>query len=143
MPLRVPILNPNLDLPKAVNVLEESLPDYLKQAKVASKDDLAEIDGVTVTQVQQLISQARTDLLEQMQDMVAGVLGRSGYLFRQDEPVSTVVLQHDFDRDGPVSVTVYSLDYSFIWEFYEVHRLDRNRVQLTFDDPIAFNAIVL
>ena len=143
MPLRVPILSPNYELPLGVKVLEPSLPAYLAHTNVATKADLEDIDGVSITLVNQLITQARADLIAQMQQMVEGVVGRSGYLFTQHDPVTTVDLRHDFDRDGAVAVTIYSLDYSFVWEFFELHRIDRNVVRISFDDPTAFNAIVL
>lgn len=143
MPMRVPILTPGLELPLSVKVREPNLPDYLKSTSVATKAELALVDGMTPAQVQDILNVSNTALLAQVQGIVAGLSGNRGLLVRSATPVSSMTVQHDFDRDGPVSVTVYSLDYETQWEFFEVHMIDRNTIQLAFDDPTAFNALVL
>lgn len=132
MSLRVPILTPLNQLPAGVKVQDPSLPDWLKALR--NKDLMTREDII------ELLAQGREETLDMMVQLIKQNRAVS---FRQELPVTVVDLKHDLDRDGAVAVQVYSLDYEFAWEFFEVHRLDHDTVRLVFDDPTAFNAIVL
>lgn len=140
--LRVPLINALNELPRSLKVLDDSLPDHLRAANLATRTDLSTAIGVSEVAMKTLIAEIRADVIEEVQGMLAAMKPQ-GYVFKQDMEVAQAILQHDFDRDGPVSVTLFSQDYSVEYENFEVFVLNRNTVQLGFDEPVAFNALVL
>lgn len=140
MPLKVPILTPDRHIPRSIKLYRESLPDYLQPDQLLTKDDIPSVGGVSEERARQLIDQR---LSEALVDINALIARGSAKVFTQETPVTVADLRHDFMRDGPVSVQVYSFDYQFVWEFFEIHHISRDVVRLVFDDPTAFHAIVL
>lgn len=140
--LRIPLVNSLNQLPRSLRVHRESLPDSLNEENVATKDELrtglADADRRTLD----LIAQVRTSVLEEVEEMLDG-LGVQGYVFRQEMPVTVADLQHDFNRDGPVHITMFSPDYQIQYEFFETFILSENVARVGFDDPTAFVAVVL
>lgn len=63
-------------------------------------------------------------------------------IFRQDNAQSVTDIEHGFQREGPVTITIVSTDmeteyYNFLTDF-----VDANTCRVTFDDPTSFIATV-
>lgn len=140
--LRVPLVNELNELPRSIKVLDGSLPSHLKDANLTSAEDLAAAVGLSERRMRSLIDSIRADVLSEVQVLLAS-LKPQGYVFKQDMEVTQAVLQHDFGRDGPVSVTLFSTDYTIQYEYFDIFLIDQNTVQIGFEEPVAFNAIVL
>lgn len=139
--LIVPVLDANKNLPSDTRVNESNLPEYLKQLNVVTPEQLAEVGGLTFAQVEQVVANARADVLAQVATMLDS-LGKQIVHFNQPIPATVATIEHNFNR-SPVSVSVFSLDYSTQWEFVELSFPDANHVTLTFDDATSFVALVL
>ena len=74
----------------------------------------------------------------------AGAPGSSGAgaIFKQETPQSVTDLTHDFNRDGPVLASIFSLDGSIEYYNFGLQMLDKNTIRISFDDPTAFMATV-
>lgn len=139
--LRVPILTPQNALPGRVKVTDPSLPERLSAGNVATKQDLLEIDGVGASQLDNILTQLRAEVLAEVNGLLELAKAKT-FVFRQDMPVAQVILEHNFQWDGPLNVTLWSLDLKTVYEFAQTYVLDENRIQLAFDEPITFQAIV-
>lgn len=64
------------------------------------------------------------------------------FVFQQLTPQSTVTIQHDFNRAGPVAAVAFSLDGETEYFNFKVSAVDANSCRLSFDDPITFVATV-
>lgn len=137
----VPVLDAEKGLPWDTKVRESNLPEYLKQIRVVTPEQLAEVGGLTFGQVEEVVAQARADVLAQVTTMLQG-LSKQVVRFNQPVPTTVATITHNFNR-SPVSVSVFSLDYSTQWEFVDVSFPDANHVRLTFDDATSFVALVL
>lgn len=140
--LRVPLVNARNELPGGLKVLDASLPESLRAGNLASKADVSQAATAVRSETQRLIAEARLELLAEITDLLADA-GNKGYVFKQDMPVTVADLQHDFDRNGPVVIDVYSPDYEVHYDFFEVYHLNSNVARIMFDDPTAFVAVVL
>lgn len=61
---------------------------------------------------------------------------------RQLVPQSVVDITHDIIRDGPVMVTVFSLDGQTEYFNFHTEMLSKTVCRVSFDDPITFMATV-
>lgn len=61
---------------------------------------------------------------------------------RQTVPQATTVVQHNFNRDGPVFVAAYSLDRLIQWEGFIVDIIDRDTCSISFESPTTFEATI-
>lgn len=137
----VPVLDSQKRLPADTKVRESNLPAYLQSTNVVTPQQLAEVGGLTLDQVGAVVAQARADVLNQVSSMLQG-LGQQIIVFNQPVPTTVATIEHNFNRT-PVAVSVWSLDYSTQWEFFEVSFPSTNHVRVTFDDAIPFVALVL
>lgn len=64
------------------------------------------------------------------------------FVFRQEVPQATTVVQHGLDRNGPVHASVYSLDRQTQWDGVVVEILDSNSCKISFEDPHTFEATI-
>ena len=138
--LRVPIVGPDKALPPSTRVRPVNLDEYLQPDKVASKDDLHQT-GVSEDYVEGMIAAERVAVMALVNTLLENA-GKKGLVFRQDYPATSIMIEHNLGRQV-VQVTVYSLDYSEQWVVFDAFPLDENRVQLSFDDPMTFVALVL
>jgi hypothetical protein len=139
--LRVPILTPQNALPSKVKVLDPSLPERLSADNLATKTDLVELGAISETELGDLLTQLRIQVMEEVAELLELAKAKT-FIFKQDSPVAQAILEHNFDWQGPLNVTLWSLDLQTVYEFAQVYMLDTNRIQLGFDEPITFHAIV-
>lgn len=64
------------------------------------------------------------------------------HVHRQELAQSVIDITHGFNRTGPVSLTVYSLDGQTEYYNFRTEMLTTNIARLSFDDPLAFVATV-
>ncbi|AZS07892.1 hypothetical protein SEA_KABOCHA_39 [Gordonia phage Kabocha] len=127
------LANGNRLLPDTVKVRPPNLPEYLQEDQLGG--------GVSVAEVNQLIAQARADVLAQVNAMLQNLpTPHVAFIFNQPVPVNVVTVEHNLGRRA-VAVTVYSDDYETQYEFFEVYPVDENRTTLSFDDATAFVAV--
>lgn len=143
---RVPVSKPLGDgtygLPSTTKIRTVNLPGYLQPGHVLTQDDLDAINAVDLDDVKLLIESAKAETLALVNEMLANVGGHAAYVFQQTVPTASVVVHHNLGRQA-VAVNVFSLDYETQYEFFEMYPLDPDNVQLAFDDPIAFVALVI
>lgn len=63
-------------------------------------------------------------------------------VFRQLVPQSVVDITHDIIRDGPVMLSVFSLDGQTEYFNFRTEMLSQKICRVSFDDPISFMATV-
>lgn len=64
------------------------------------------------------------------------------FVFRQTEPQAVVDVRHNLSRNGPMMVTVFSLDGQTEYFNFHTEMIDGQTVRISFDDPISFQATV-
>ena len=141
---RVPVSkslgNGEYGLPLSTKIRESNLPAYLHQANLITQEDLDEIDGVSITTINNLIAASRADVLAQVNEMLRNAKN-AAFVYQQPHDAAAVSVNHGLGRRA-VAVQVFSLDYETQYEFFQVYPLDDNNVQLAFDEPMTFVALV-
>jgi len=128
--------------PDSTKIRDINLPARLQPGQVVTPAQLEEVAGITPGTIQQMIDQARADVLAQVNQMLQNLpTPQTVYIFNQPVPTATAVIHHNLGRRA-VAVTVYSDDYQTQYEFFEVHPQSDNSVALSFDDPLTFVAVV-
>ena len=140
VPVSKPLGNGLYGLPNTTRVREVNLPDYLKPGHLVTQEGLDAVDAVDLQAVQALSATARADVLAQVNDMLANVQNPA-FVMEQSVPAASVIVNHNLGRRA-VAVTVYSLDYETQYEFFQVYPIDGNNIQLAFDEPLEFVALV-
>ena len=90
----------------------------------------------------QVLVSTDADFQDIIHELPVNLLAFKPHVHRQEVAQSVVDIDHNINRDGPVSVVVFSLDgQTEYWNFY-TEMLSANTVRISMDDPITFVATV-
>jgi hypothetical protein len=78
-------------------------------------------------------------IVTELPDVASGG-GSPAVVFRQETPQSVTEIEHDLNRDGPVHITICSLDKSVEYYNFLTDLVTPNLCRVTFDDPTSFIA---